>query len=383
MPTLLRREFLMSASAAALSSSLSAKEASASQHVFIGGTAKGEGEGIHVARWDAGTGTLSNLHLGVAVNQPSFMIACEERGQRFLFSGHQPSPTEASLSSFRVTPTGELQEVNTIKVPDEEESFIQIALDRTNRCLVSASYRTSKVRSFKVSADGHLSGPMSEFQLSGSGPNAKRQTTAHAHGAVVSPDNRHVLINDLGSDRIMVYKLDTATAEMKPNDPPFFSAAPGSGPRHTAFHPNGKWAYSINELDSTLTLMNWDAAKGILTKVESFPTLPPDADVSKNRAGEVIIDESGRFLYSCNRGPSDELLAYSIAPNGHLSLLQRTPLGGKEARHYAIDPSGRFVVVAEQASDRVGVFSRNTTSGELEATGKTYPANKASCVVFA
>lgn len=377
-----RREFLVSASIAAASSSISAKQSSTSQFVFIGGTAKGEGEGIRAARWDPNAGALADLHVAAAVIQPSFMYAVAEGGNRFLFSGHQPSPDQAALSSFRVTPSGGLEEISTIKVPDQEESFIQIVVDRTNRCLVAASYRTSKVRSFRVSADGHLTGPVSEFQLTGSGPNPKRQTEAHAHGAVVTPDNRHVLINDLGTDRIMVYKLSAATAEMTPNDPPFFKAAPGSGPRHTAFHPNGKWAYSINELDSTITLMEWNASTGVLTKIDSVPTLPPDADISKNRAGEVIIDKAGRFLYACNRGPREELLVYKIGDGGKLTLAQRAPLGGKEARHYQLDPREKFVVVAEQGSDRVGVFTRDASSGELQATDRTYPATKASCIVF-
>ena len=352
-------------------------------YIFIGGTAKGEGEGIRVAKWDANAGTLSDLQLAAAVTQPSFMVAAQVEGQWLLFSGHQLSPTQAALSSFRVAPSGQLQLVNTVNVPDEEESFIQIVLDRTHRCLVSASYRTSKVRSFKVAPDGHLSEPVSEFQLIGSGPNLKRQTTAHAHGAIIAPGNNFALINDLGSDKIMLYKLNASTAEMTPNDPPFYSAVPGSGPRHLAFHPGGKWAYAINELDSTLTLLAWDGAKGELHKLDSTPTLPPDADVSKNRAGEVIIDKTGHFLYACNRGPAEELLAYSIGADGRLSLVARTQLGGKEARHFAIDPSGNFVVVAVQGSDQVSVFSRNQQTCELKATGKTYPANKASCIVFA
>ena len=383
MKYLSRRKFLTAASATLVAAKLPAMEAGIARFVYIGGTAKGEGEGIHVARWDDKAGTLSDLRLGFAANQPSFMVATEEAGQWYLFSGHQPSPTEAALSSFKVTASGDLQLINTIQVPDLEESFIQIALDKTKRCLLSASYRTSKVRSFKVSPEGRLSGPISEFQLTGSGPNPKRQTMAHSHGAVVSPDNRYVLINDLGTDRIMVYKLNAATAEMTPNDPPFYSATPGSGPRHLAFHPNGKWAYSVNELNSTLTFLHWDSTKGVLTKFGVTSTLPPGVDVSKNRAGEVIIDKSGRFLYSCNRGPVEELLVYGIDKDGRLHLLERVPLGGKEARHFAIAPGGRFVVVAEQFSDRVGVFSRNPSTGELQPTGRTYQADKASCVVFA
>ena len=315
-----RRAFVTAGIMAFVEAKVSAKGSNSATFVFIGGTAKGEEEGIHVANWNESTGTLSNLRLAAALNQPSFMVAAELGGEWFLFSGHQPSPTEAALSSFRVTASGDLQMVNTVKVADEEESFIQIVLDRTHRCLVAASYRTSKVRSFKVGPDGHLSEPVSEFQLSGSGPNPKRQTTAHAHGAVIAPGNNFALVNDLGSDKIMVYKLNPATAEMTPNDPPYYSAAPGSGPRHLAFHPNGKWAYSINELDSTLTLLAWDGVKGTLKKLDVTPTLSPGADVTKNRAGEVIVDRAGRFLYACNRGPSEELLVYRIGANGQVGL---------------------------------------------------------------
>jgi len=306
---------------------------------------------------------------------------------RLMFSGHQPTPSEAALSSFRVTPSGVLTVINTLTMPDLEESLIQIVVDRTQRCLVSASYRTSKVRSFQIAPDGRLSGPVSEFQLHGSGPNPDRQDKAYAHGAVIAPGNNFALINDLGSDRIMVYKLNAATAEMEPNTPSYYAAPPGSGPRHTAFHPNGKWAYCVSELSSTLTLLDWDEVRGVLSERQTISTLPSShlsgADTAENRAGEVIIDGSGQHLYSCNRGLFQELLAYRIGADGRLSLLERTPLDGQEARHFQISPSGRFVVVAEQFSDRVGIYRRDVDSGKLLATGTTYPAKLASCIVFA
>jgi len=238
------------------------------------------------------------------------------------------------------------------------------------------------VFSFTVAGDGKLSGPVSKFQLSGSGPNPRRQTTAHAHGAVISPDNGFAFINDLGTDKIMVYKLDPRSAVLTPNTPPFFTGKPGSGPRHLAFHPSGKWAYCISELDSTLSVLNWDAKTGQLTFVESVPTLEVGADISKNRAGEVIVDKSGHFLYSCNRGPAEELLAYSIESDGRLKFIARTPLGGKEARHFALSPDGRHLVVAEQSTNFVTVFGRDLRTGELNSTGNKYPVNHPSCVVF-
>jgi 6-phosphogluconolactonase len=377
-----RRSFLSAVTATLAATKLRAAASGSSEFMYIGSSAKGDGEGIHVGKWNPTSGSLSDVRLAFPANSPSFQVGGESHGIRFLFSGHQPQPALAALSSFRVEASGDLTVINTVTVADLEESMIQIVLDHTQRCLVSASYRSGKIFSFKIAPDGRLSDPVSQFQLSGHGPNARRQTTAHAHGAVISPENRFALVNDLGTDRIMIYKLNAATAELVPNDPPFYAAAPGSGPRHLAFHPNGKWAYSINELDSTLTFMSWNAKTGVLTTVANTSTLLPDADVAKNRAGEVIIEKGGRFLYACNRGPAEELLVYAIESTGHLKLAGRTPLGGKEARHFALAPGANFFVVAEQFTNQVSVFTRSRSTGLLAPTGNKYPVNKASCIVF-
>jgi 6-phosphogluconolactonase len=377
-----RRSFLSAATATLAATRLRAAAPSTSEYVYIGSSANGDGEGIHVGKWNAASGTLSDVRLVFLANSPSFQVGGGSSGMRLLFSGHQPQPTVAALSSFRVEPSGDLKVINTVTVADLEESMIQIVLDRTQRCLVSASYRSGKVFSFKVAPDGHLSDPVSQFQLAGHGPNARRQTTAHAHGAVISPGNHFALVNDLGTDRIMVYKLNASIAELTPNEPPFYAAAPGSGPRHLAFHPNGKWAYSINELDSTITFLSWNEKTGVLTTVDNISTLSPGADVAKNRAGEVIIDQAGRFLYACNRGPNEELLIYAIEHTGRLTLAGRTPLGGKEARHFALAPGGNFLVVAEQFTNQVSAFTRDRSTGLLVPTGNKYPVNKASCIVF-
>jgi 6-phosphogluconolactonase len=377
-----RRSFLSATTATLAATRLRAAAPSTSEYVYIGSSANGDGEGIHVGKWNAASGTLSDVRLVFPANSPSFQVGSGSSGMRLLFSGHQPQPTVAALSSFRVEPSGDLKVINTVTVADLEESMIQIVLDRTQRCLVSASYRSGKVFSFKVAPDGHLSDPVSQFQLAGHGPNARRQTTAHAHGAVISPGNHFALVNDLGTDRIMVYKLNASIAELTPNEPPFYAAAPGSGPRHLAFHPNGKWAYSINELDSTITFLSWNEKTGVLTTVDNISTLSPGADVAKNRAGEVIIDQAGRFLYACNRGPNEELLIYAIEHTGRLTLAGRTPLGGKEARHFALAPGGNFLVVAEQFTNQVSAFTRDRSTGLLVPTGNKYPVNKASCIVF-
>jgi 6-phosphogluconolactonase len=350
--------------------------------IYIGSSASGDGEGIHVGKWNASTGAVEELRLAYACIQPSFPVAESSADGGFLFSGHQPTETRAALSSFRSAQNGDLQLITTVELDDEPESLIQLVLDKNRRVLIAPSYRTSKIRSFMVNADGSLSQPVSEFRLSGSGPDPERQAAAHAHGAVVSPDNKFVLINDLGSDKIMIYRLNQETGHLEPNTPAFYKAEPGSGPRHTAFHPNGRFAYSINELDSTITTFSWNSEAGVLAPIANTPTLPLDGDVTTNRAGEVILDATGSFLYACNRGRVDELLVYAVSEDGKLELQSRTPLEGKEARHFAISPDGNYLVVAEQVSNFVSVFMRDPSTGALTKTANKYPINQASCISF-
>jgi 6-phosphogluconolactonase len=352
------------------------------QVVYIGSTDnKNNGDGIHAAFWNPEARTLSNLRQVAPVVAAGFLATGRLGRMKVLYAGHQAAPKVGALSSYEIQPSGDLTLINTVTIPDFD--MVHLAVDHSNRCIVAASYGSGKVLSAKISPDGKLSNPVSLIQLSGHGPNPTRQQSPHAHGVAISPDNRFVLINDLGTDRIMVYRLNEATAELSANDPAFFTAAPGSGPRHTAFHPNRKWAYSINELDSTITLMNWDAVKGVLSLVATTPTLPAGGDVANNRAGEVIIDKSGRFLYACNRGAVEDLLVYSIDTDGRLNLLSRVPFGGKEARHFAISPDGDSLLLAEQFSNRVSVFSRDPNAGLLKIMPNRYDVTTPSCIVYA
>ena len=375
-----RRTFVASAAATLAATKLPAATPSNDTFVYIGSTTTKPGDGIHVARWNP-AGTLSDLRVAAPMIAPNFLALSANGATRFLFAGGPTSKYSGALSAFSIQPSGDLTHINTLTISNFD--MVHSAVDHTGRVLISVSYSTGKILSSKIANDGHLSDPVTQIQLTGHGPNALRQTSPHAHGICFSPDNKFVLINDLGTDRIMVYKLNTATAELTPNTTPFFTSLPGAGPRHLAFHPNGKWAYSINELDSTLTQMSWDAAAGSLKLLSSIPTLPPGYKIADNRAGEVLIDPNGRFLYSCNRGPAEDLVTYSIASDGHLVLITHTPLGGKEARHYALSPESKHLVVARQFSNNVAVLTRNSTTGVLTPTPAAYRVGSPSCILFA
>jgi 6-phosphogluconolactonase len=374
-----RRSFIASSAVTLAATRLPAATSNKNTLVYIGSGSSKPGAGIHVARWNA-AGTLSDLRFAAPMSAPNFLAFSGRDATHFLFAGGPSGKSTGALSAYSIQPSGDLTLINTLTIPDFD--MVHTAVDHTERVLVSVSYSTGKILTSKIAPDGRLSDPVTQIQLSGHGPKTARQAGPHAHGICFSPDNRFVLINDLGTDRIFIYKLNTATAEITPNDPAYFATAPGAGPRHLAFHPNGKWAYSVNELDSTITQMGWDAAKGTLTLMATTPTLPPGGDVATNRAGEVVFDKTGHVLYSCNRAAPDEVLIYTVDPAGKLILLNRLNYGGKEARHFTISPDGGSFVLAEQFSDRVSVFSRDLRTGALKPTDHLYPVKNPTCVVF-
>jgi 6-phosphogluconolactonase len=373
-----RRSFVSLAAANLVATRLPAAETTSAPLLYIGSTTRKPGDGIHVARWNAGT--LTEIRLAFEAISPSFLAASRHRKAPLLFAGHQVAPKTGGLSGFRIGPSGDIKLINTVSVPGSD--FVHLALDHTERCVIAPNYGKGTILSFKVDAEGRLSDPVSEIQLTGHGPIADRQASPHAHGVAIAPNNRFAYINDLGSDRILIYKLNAETAGLVANDPPFVAMAAGSGPRHLAFHPTEKWAYSINELNSTITFLHWDAATGALRIVANVPTLPPEGDITKNRAGELAFDRTGRYLYACNRGGAEELLTFSVGKNGRLQFLGRLQLGGKEARHFLVSPDGGYVVVAEQFSNEVAVFNRNRQTGLLTPSDAKYPMDGPSCVVF-
>ena len=240
-----------------------------------------------------------------------------------------------------------------------------ISVTRDGRCVFVANYGGASVASFLAKADGtltlasHVSFPSAEH-----GPNPDRQKQSYAHSAVPSPDGNYVLVNDLGLDRIHIFRLDSAAATLTPHAE--WKAAPGSGPRHLALHPNGKWIYSINELTSTIDQLGWDPVAGALTSLSHIGTLPAGVNPGMTKACEMVISHDGHFLYASNRVDED-FAVFSIHPvSGALTLVQHLPNPGKESRHITVDPSGRWFLSADQFSDDISVFPIDPVTGPVE-----------------
>jgi 6-phosphogluconolactonase len=216
-------------------------------------------------------------------------------------------------------------------------------------------------------------------QHKGSSVNKERQEGPHGHSINLEPANRFAFVADLGLDKVFVYKYDPDKGTLSPNDPPFASLAPGSGPRHFAFHPNGHFAYVINELKSTVTAFSYDADKGVLKELQTISTLPKDF-TGENTTAEVVVHPSGKFVYGSNRG-HNSIAAFAVDPDtGKLTVAGHHNKDIKIPRNFVIDPAGTNLLVANQDSDSIVVFRINEQTGALTPTGNKVEVGKPVCL---
>ncbi|HVJ08795.1 MAG TPA: lactonase family protein [Acidisarcina sp.] len=354
------------------------------RRILLVGTQTTEGSrGIYSYRWDAAKGEMEEQVLAAEVAMPTFVALAP--GGRHVYCtnelGEGLGGGPGKVTGFRLDrATRKLTEINAVS--SEGAAPCHVALDRTARALFAANYFGGSAVSFRVGSDGRLSDAVEDVKYTKHGPNKERQDTAHAHRVTVSPDNRFLLVNDLGGDAIHIYRLDAATAKLTPNDPPQWKATPGSGPRSLRFHPNGRWVYDMNELDQTAELLEWDATAGTLTSRQRVQ-LTPDGPDASSTASESAIDRRGEFAYFAVRG-IDSLITCSIdASTGKLTVLDRRHCGGKKPRHIALDPSERWLLVANEISGNIAVFRRDLKSGKLSESGKEFAISKPQCLVFA
>lgn len=382
MKTFTRRYVLGGMAAASLDSRALWSLGTSSRRIFIGTYTHGSSKGIYAYRWIAESGTMEPLGLAAETPNPSFLALSPDHKALYAVNEldtYQGKPG-GSVSAYSIHPNAPELTLRNV-VPSGGSGPCNLMADHTGRALFVANYDSGNAASFRILASGDLSQPVTDIHYNGHSVNPERQQSAHTHCTTVSPGNRYLLVNDLGMDRIMVYRFNPETARLIANDPPFYSAIPGSGPRNLTFHPNRRWAYSINEILSTLDGLRWDHASGTLTRFQNISTLPADFH-GPNAAATVAVHPNGRFLYASNRG-NDSIAAFSIDPaTGKLTPRQHISCGGRFPRHFAIDPAGWWLVVANQNSANLAVLACDPQSGRLTATGKQYPLDSPVCVVF-
>lgn len=375
MDKLNRRDFLMTATAATLAAASPSFAAPSRQRVFIGSN---KPEGILAFDWDSATAELATA--GVAAKLANVDWITFSPGRDFLYAASEVDsfngkPTGA-VASFTVQ-NGKLQPLSAQN--SASTGTCHVALDRTGRVLLSADYGGGSAASFLVTG-GSLSPAVWTEHYTQHGPNADRQQSAHAHFASFSPDNRFAYINDLGGDSIHIYKLASTTAMLTPAGA--YHGRPGAGCRTLHFHPNGRTAYCVNELDSTVDVLEFHKADGSLTLVSRLNLLPEGYHGS-TRACDTVISRDGKFVYFANR---DDDFLYSLKcdpQTGALTPIARSSCGGKIPRNFTLDPTERWMLVANQDSNNVAVFARDPETGVLAEKGKSFAVPAPMCILFA
>jgi len=380
--TMNRRQFIAGLAFAPFAAQAWAKQ-SPERVLFVGTqTTPGTSKGIYTYLWNEHTGELSGQTLAAEVEMPTFLALAPDG--RYLYSANEADDFEGQKSggvtAFAVHGT-KLTKINAVLAGGTGTCFV--STDHTGRAVFCANYNSGSASSFHVEPSGGLSKWVSHFQYHGHGPNADRQEGPHAHRAIPSPDNRYVLVNDLGLDCIHIYNLDAATAKLTPHDPPQWNSTPGAGPRALAFHPNGKWAYCVCEMESSVVVLDWNAKTGTFSEIQKFYMKPKDYNGPISTGCDIILTRSGEYAYAANRG-YDRLFSFRVsAETGKLTELGSIDSGGKIPRHIALDPSERFLLAANQESDNIAVFARDKKTGVLDGNGKSYPLSRPQCLVFA
>ena len=347
------------------------------------------GKGIAVLSFDDDSGRMRPLSEKAGIDNPTYVTVHPANGCVYA-SSEVFGWNEGTVSAYRLDrETGRLSYIN--KQAALGSIIAHNSLDRTGRFLLVANYSVyaepedrlpdQAVVVMPIRVDGGLSPPVCARAHSGSGPNAARQERSHAHCILASPDNRYVLVADLGIDEIVVYRFDAAGGALSPLAWRSFKMSPGSGPRHLVFHPSARYVYVINELDSTVAALAFDPASGDLALVQTLSALPTGFTDESHCSG-VQITPDGRFLYGANRG-HDSLAMYAVDQStGKLSLLGHQSTGGETPRDFAIDPSGRFLAIANQNSDELVVLGIDAGSGKLTDTGQRAEIGTPMCVKF-
>ena len=361
---------------------MSAQTTPSGYRLFVGTYTDGSSKGIYAYRFQSESGDLTPLGLVAETPNPTFLAL--SANHQFLYAVNEESNYQNThsglVSGFSIDHLhGKLTPINS--AASGGAGPCHVSVDHTGSGLFVANYGSGSAASFHLSRTGQLGAPASQFQFSGRGANPKRQEGPHCHCATVSPDNRFVLINDLGLDRIHIYRLEPATAKLTLNDPPFWSSKPGAGPRHLAFHPRGEFAYSINEMASTVDVLHWDPKTGTLATVQNISSLPEDFH-GESSGAEIVADPTGRFVYASNRGHNSIAVFAVDQEKGTLSSVQSAMLPGREPRHFTLDPTGNWVLVGNQLIKSISIFRRDPESGKLTATPKTAEIDKAVCLLF-
>jgi 6-phosphogluconolactonase len=339
-------------------------------------TKKDASRGIYRFRLNSETGAVTGGELAAETTSPSF-VAVHPNG-KFVYAVGEAEPVPGQkggpVSAFAIGGDGKLTLLN--QQSSGGDGPCHVSLDAAGKNAFVANYGSGSIEALPIKADGRLGEPASFIQHTGTGPDRGRQEGPHAHS--IYEHGGRVYTCDLGTDHIDIYQLDSAKGTLTPNDPAFAKVAPGAGPRHLAF--GATHAYVISEMANTITVCKYDPANGALTPEQSISSLPVDF-TGKNTTAEIFVHPNGKFLYGSNRG-HDSIAVFAIGAEGRLSPIEHVSTQGKGPRNFAIDPTGTWLLAANQDSNNIVIFKIDPPTGKLTPTGQQLALGAPVCIAF-
>lgn len=342
-------------------------------------TQTGKSEGLYVYRFNADSVTARLNNKVVGQINPSYL--CFSKDGRFLYTVNEAANNaEGGVTAFTFNKqSGALSFLNHQQTGGDGPCYISVTSD--NKYAFAANYWGGSLSALKINEDGSLNSDVQLIQNTGSSINPVRQTKPYVHAAVLSPDEKFLLSTDLGTDRINIYTVNAyGSKEALSQAPmPFLSVKPGSGPRHLTFHPNGKTVYLLHEMDGSVSILKY--RNGTLHLRQST-SLVDKSDTARAQAADIHTSPDGKFLYASNRGDANKLAIFKIKRNGKIRLIGHQSTLGFTPRNFAIDPTGNYLLAANQNSDNIVIFTRNKKTGFLTPTGKKINVGSPSCLQF-
>ncbi len=361
----------------AIASAFLFQPASNENYLIVGTYTGGKSEGIYVYKFNSADGSSKEVS-HIKTSNPSFVAVSPD--QRFVYAVHEDADGsgkggEISAFSFNKK-TGVLTYIN--EQPTKGDHPCYVVVDKTGKWVIAANYTSGSLSVLPVKRDGSLGAPTTVIQHEGSGFNKERQSGPHVHCTLLSADNRFLFVPDLGIDKVMIYAFNATTGKLTPAKQPFAKSTDGAGPRHFTFHPNNKYGYLIEELSGTVVAFQYN--NGVLKDIQRISTMPVN-DTSFAGSADIHVSPDGKFLYASNRSTSNTIAIYTInQQNGKLALVGHQSTLGKTPRNFNFDPSGNFLLVANQESNEIVIFKRDKKTGLLTDTGKRIGVGKPVCL---
>ncbi|HWI93716.1 MAG TPA: lactonase family protein [Flavisolibacter sp.] len=343
-------------------------------YLLIGTYTKGKSTGMYVYDFNKKNGSVTILD-SVQTPNPSYLAVAPNQKFVYAVSETKRGDFSGKIRSFSFDKkTGQLHFINEQASVGDNPCYVIV--DKTGKWVIDANYSSGTLSVLPIKSDGSLGEAVSSSQHAGHGTNAQRQEGPHVHSTVLSPDNTYLFVQDLGIDKIIIYSFNDKTGAISRKDS--VKLQDGSGPRHFTFHPNGKWAYVVQEMEGTVT--TFDYQNGKLKPVQTISTLPAGFN-QYFTAADIHVSNDGKFLYATTRDSANIITVFKVdQKTGKLSAVGSQPVMGKTPRNFNFDPGGDYLLVANQNSDNVVIFKINHQTGMLTDTGNRIDVGSPVCI---